>query len=88
LKSALNYGYIYTHIDLFEEEKIFDPSVAKKTSFSAGRHENKGKRHFSFVFRILLQIQIQLLDFENPKNLKIDSSNCTVRVCTICLIRV
>jgi hypothetical protein len=32
-----------------------------------GRHENKEKRFFYFCLRILLQIQIHLLEIENPK---------------------
>jgi hypothetical protein len=44
----------------------------KKTRFQAGRHENKEKRLFYFGLRILLPIQIQLLDIVNPKNPKID----------------
>jgi hypothetical protein len=38
----------------------------KKAHFQAGRHESKEKRLFYLAFRILLPIQIQLLDFENP----------------------
>jgi hypothetical protein len=44
--------------------------------FRAGRHENKEKRLFYFDLKILLQIQIQLLDIENLKDLKINSSWC------------
>jgi hypothetical protein len=40
---------------------------AKKTLFRAGRHENKEKRLFYFGLRILLPIQIQLLEIENKK---------------------
>jgi hypothetical protein len=47
----------------------------KKTLFRAGKHENKEKRLFFFGLRILLPIQIQLLDIENPI---IDSHSCSV----------
>jgi hypothetical protein len=43
---------------------------ALKTHFRIGRHENKEKRLFYFGLRILLPIQIQLLETENPKNPK------------------
>jgi hypothetical protein len=39
----------------------------------AGRRENEEKRLFYFGLRILLPIQIHLLDIENPKN---DSPYC------------
>jgi hypothetical protein len=45
---------------------LFGP---KKAPFWAERHENKDKRSSYFGHRILLPIQIQLLDIENPKNL-------------------
>jgi hypothetical protein len=51
---------------------------ASKTDFRKGRHENKEKRLFYFGLRILLPIQIQLLEIENPKNPKVDSPKCTV----------
>jgi hypothetical protein len=47
--------------------------LGPKTHFRVGRHENKGKRQFYFGLRILLPIQIQLLDIESPKNPKIES---------------
>jgi hypothetical protein len=50
--------------------------LAQKTHFRAGRHENKENCIFFFGFRILLPFQIQLLDFENSKNPKIDSPYC------------
>jgi hypothetical protein len=47
------------------------PTVTKKNgnSFPAGRYENKEKSLFYFDLRILLPIEIQLLDtgIENPK---------------------
>jgi hypothetical protein len=46
--------------------------VESKNHLPAGRHENKGKH-----LRILLPIQIQLLDIENSKKAKIDSSYYT-----------
>jgi hypothetical protein len=52
--------------------------LASKTDFRKGRHENKEKRLFYFGLRILLPIQIQLLEIENPKNPKVDSPKCTV----------
>jgi hypothetical protein len=51
----------------------FSPFWALKTHFQVGRHENKVIRHFYFGLRILLPIQIQLLEIENPKKPKIDS---------------
>jgi hypothetical protein len=44
----------------------------QKTNFQVGRHANKEKHLLYFGLRILLPIQIQLLDIKNPKNLKID----------------
>jgi hypothetical protein len=41
-----------------------------KTHFRAGRLENKEKRLFYFGLSILLAIQIQLLEIENPKKSK------------------
>jgi hypothetical protein len=46
---------------------------ALKTRFREGRHENKEKRLFYVGLKILLPIQIQLLEIENPKNSKTDS---------------
>jgi hypothetical protein len=53
---------------LFSE---FSSILGPKTHFREGRHENKEKRFFYLGFRILLLIQIQLLEIENP-NKKID----------------
>jgi hypothetical protein len=39
--------------------------------FRTGRHQNKEKLLFYFGLRILLPIQIQQLDIENPNNPKI-----------------
>jgi hypothetical protein len=44
-----------------------------KTHFRIERHENKEKRLLYFGLRILLAIQIQLLEFKIPKDPKIDS---------------
>jgi hypothetical protein len=44
----------------------FEISV-KFRIFRIGRHENKKKHLFYFGFRILLPIQIQLLEIENLK---------------------
>jgi hypothetical protein len=44
----------------------------------AGKHENTEKLLYYFGLRILLPIQIQLLDIENPKHPKIDSPYCVV----------
>jgi hypothetical protein len=49
---------------------------AQKTYFRTGRHKNKENRLFYFGLRILLPIQLQLLDIENPKNPKIDAPYC------------
>jgi hypothetical protein len=46
---------------------------APNTHFWAGRHQNKEKHLFYFGLQMLLLIQIQLLDIENPKHPKIDS---------------
>jgi hypothetical protein len=67
-----------THIDLLEDIQMFDPIKfslfwAKETHLRTGRHANKEKRLCNFGVRILLPIQIQLLDIENPKNPTIDS---------------
>jgi hypothetical protein len=51
---------------------------AQKTHFRAERHENKENLPIYFGVRILLTIQIQLLDIENPKYPKINSFYCTV----------
>jgi hypothetical protein len=44
--------------------------LGPQTHFWAGRHENKEKRLLYFGLTILLPIQIQLLDIENPKKSK------------------
>jgi hypothetical protein len=44
--------------------------LAPKSPFRIGRRENKEKRLFYFAIIILLPIQIQLLDLENPKDPK------------------
>jgi hypothetical protein len=54
---------------------------APKTHFRAERHENKEKHLFYFGLGILLPIQIQFLDIQNPKNPKIDSPS-TVLIST------
>jgi hypothetical protein len=41
--------------------------LGSRTHFRTGRHENKEKPHFYFGLRILLPIQIQLQEIENPK---------------------
>jgi phosphatidylserine decarboxylase len=46
---------------------FFSLFLVPKTRFRIGRHENKEKRLFYFGLRILLLLQIQLLDFENRK---------------------
>jgi hypothetical protein len=51
----------------------FFPFLDPKTHFRERIHENKEKRLLYFGVRIPLPIQIQLLDIENPKNLKIDA---------------
>jgi hypothetical protein len=51
---------------------------AQKTPFRAGRHENKEKHSFYFGFRILMPIQILLLDIESPKNPKNGSLYCAM----------
>jgi hypothetical protein len=59
----------------------------KKTHFGAGRHENKEKRLFYFGRSILLPIQIQLLDIENPENdspkIHFTALNCRVFLLTM-----
>jgi hypothetical protein len=64
----------YSHFDLHEDKKMVlfcDLSfLAPKSPFSKGRRENKEKRLFYFAIIILLPIQIQLLDLENPKDPK------------------
>jgi hypothetical protein len=47
--------------------------LGPKNSFLIGRHENKEKRKIYFGLRIPLPKQIQLLEIEDPKNLKIGS---------------
>jgi hypothetical protein len=64
LKKKKTYLAFLTDIFLF---------CAPKTHFCIGRHENKEKCRFYFGLRILLPMQIQLLEIENPKNPKIDS---------------
>jgi hypothetical protein len=69
-----------THIDLFAEKKFliylgtFSLFWAQKTHLRIAIHEYKEKRLFYFGLIILLSIQIQLWDIENPK---IDSPYCT-----------
>jgi hypothetical protein len=62
-------NFVYTHINLFQEPVlvIFSLFGPQKTHYWAGRHESKEKCIFYFGLRILLPIQIQLLDIENPK---------------------
>jgi hypothetical protein len=50
--------------------------VGPKTHFWALRHE-KEKRIYYVGLRIILPIQIQLLNIENPKKSKIASPYCT-----------
>jgi hypothetical protein len=71
----------YAHVDLYKEQKSFGLYLmnfslfwAQKAYFRAERYENKEKCIFYFGLRILLSVQIQLLDIENPK---IDSPYCT-----------
>jgi hypothetical protein len=47
---------------------------APKIHFCIGRNENKEKFLDYFGLRMLLPIHIQLLNIENPKKPKIDSS--------------
>jgi hypothetical protein len=49
--------------------------LGPKSHFRIGRLDNKEKRLFYFGLMILLPIQIQVLEIENTKNLKIDSPN-------------
>jgi hypothetical protein len=51
----------------------FSHFCPKKNHFSVGRHENREKSLFYFLLRIVLLIQFQLLEIENPKNPKIDA---------------
>jgi hypothetical protein len=52
----------------------FSPFWAEKLIW-AGSHENKEKRLSCFGLRLLLPVQIQLLEIENPK---IDYTYCTL----------
>jgi hypothetical protein len=45
---------------------------APKTDFRIKRYENKEARLCYFDLRILLPIQMQLVEIENPKKRKID----------------
>jgi hypothetical protein len=69
LKSAYNYCTCFWYP--YWRENIFLPFLDNFSLFWAqklmGRHENKEKLRFYFGLRILLPIQIQLLDIENPK---------------------
>jgi hypothetical protein len=49
---------------------------ALKNHFLVVSHENKEKRRFYFGLRIILPIQIQLLEIKNPNNPKIGSPDC------------
>jgi hypothetical protein len=62
----------HTHIDLFAEKNLFRPYLVT-FYFLTGRHKNKGKCPCYFYRTILLSIQIQLLDIENPYISKIDN---------------
>jgi hypothetical protein len=76
LESAYNFD---TQIEQFaEEEKKLVPILSpflffgpQKTHSRVRRHENTGKHLFYFGLRIIVLIQIQLLEIENPKKSKI-----------------
>jgi hypothetical protein len=61
-------------LTLFSE--FFFSFLEQKTHIRPGRHEKKEKRRLYFGLRIILSIQIQLFDIENPKDPKIDSPYC------------
>jgi hypothetical protein len=48
---------------------------AQKTHFRTSRQENKEKRLLYFGLRIILPIQIQLLDIENTKKIEKSTSS-------------
>jgi hypothetical protein len=56
-----------TYFPLEKSGSFYHLAVDLKTHFRAGRHENKEKRRFYFGLRILLPIQIQLLEIEIQK---------------------
>jgi hypothetical protein len=67
-----------THIGVskkFFVDPICDSFLCPNTHFRVGRHKNKKSFFFHVGLRILLPIQNQLLETENPK---FDSPYCTV----------
>jgi hypothetical protein len=73
-----------THFDLLEEKKfgpyLVNLFLGQKSHFRTGRHAIKETHLFYIGLRIILPIQIQLLDIKNPKIQKsIHTVQCTLQ---------